>query len=41
MPTERTIAAAIQLGRDNAGRILKGRSVARARRALAMTRRCT
>jgi hypothetical protein len=36
MPTEQTIAAAMQLGRDNAGRILEGRSVARARRARAI-----
>lgn len=33
MPTEQTIAAAIQLGRDNAGRILENRSAVRRRRA--------
>lgn len=36
MPTEQTIAAAIQLGRDNAGRILENRSAARLRRAQAI-----
>ncbi len=36
MPTEQTIAAAIQLGRENAGRILENRSAVRRRRAEAI-----